>query len=302
MAEIFRPSAFGRQATAWGRALPFSESLSALDELPEPFGAALKAELSSEVPDVQLLIHSPAFGTAGYSSAENVFAITNRRWVLASLTQAGVVCIAAPFVRAAVIELTMILLGGQLRIQSVEGAPGCAIGFNMVSIDLFREAVFMIVAGAPRKSRALNASGTDATSLSFKFRTALAEQTPPGEVIHAVRSWERELPPLAWLPFSPPAAPSGVAAVTDSCLCFITDPQAGKGKQRKGEAPHGKIVTYLPRHHALTLRHGRHSRGEQALNLGFGSQHETAHHAVRIPVRQAKPVIELLSAVARIVS
>ena len=298
MTGILRTSSFGRQAAAVGRALPFSESVDSLDALPEAFAAALKAELSDEACDVRFLIHSPAFDTIGQSSPENVFALTSRRWILAARTHAGVACSAAPFASAAVVELTMILLGGQLRIQSIGSAPACVIGFNMVSIDLFREAVFMIIAGSAGESQSVNPPVADLAPLSFKFRTALAEQIPPGEVIRGLRSWERELPPLAWLLFSRPAAPSGVAAVTDRCLCIITDPQTGKGKQRRGESPHGKIVTYLPRHHALTLRYEPRSRGDQALILGIGPQPATEHHALRIPVRQAGSVIELLSSVA----
>jgi hypothetical protein len=300
MTEVLRVAAFGKQAASSGRALPFSESLGSLDEAPEPLGAALREALGGDEAALRLMILSPAFATVGQSSPENLFALTNSRWILAARTPAGVVCSSAPFSAAAVIELTMILLGGQLRIDSVGGAASCAIGFNMVSIDLFREALFMIMSGASPLLEGSGRAGAiegSVDALSFKFNTALKEQTPPGQALRAVCSWTSEVPPLAWLMFLRPAAPAGVLALTDRCLCVITDPAGGKDKQPKGKSPHGKVVTYLLRHHPITLsKSSEQTRGDGEFRFSVGTGSAAARFVLRVPVRQMAGVGKLIEA------
>ncbi|GAA5185479.1 hypothetical protein GCM10025771_41410 [Niveibacterium umoris] len=295
MTDVARVSAFGRQAANVGRALPFSESVGSPDELPEALATALKQALGDDAEDVQLIIHSPAFATVGQSSPENVFALTSTRWILVAKTATGTVTSTAPFTAAAVIELTMILLGGQLRIESVGGAAGCAVGFNMVSIDLFREALFLILKGAPPPRPAVPLRDdieTEQARLTFKFRTALQEQIPTGFALRDLYSWSSEVSPFARLLFMKPAAPAGVVAVTDTCLCVITDPPAGKEKQQKGKSPHGKIATYLLRHHGITLHApAPANKGDVVLRLAFGNGVCVTLHA---PARQAGGVVALL--------
>ena len=297
MTDVARVSAFGRQAANVGRALPFSESVGSPDDLPEPLATALKQALGDEAAGVQLIIQSPAFATVGQSSPENVFALTGSRWILVARTATGTLTSSAPFSAAAVIELTMILLGGQLRIESVGGAAGCAVGFNMVSIELFREALFLILASArPAATGAVRGGNIEAelAVLSFKFRTALQEQTPSSLVLRDVRSWTSEVSPLARLLFMKPAAPAGVLAVTDSYLGVITDPPAGKEKQHKGKSPHGKIATYVLRQHPLTLRvPPPQTRGDCTLRIGTSA---ADGFDLRVPARQSTGIVSLLSA------
>jgi len=297
MTDVARVSAFGRQAANVGRALPFSESVGSPDDLPDALATALRNELGGEVDSLQLIIHSPAFATVGQSSPENVFALTGTRWILVAKTPTGTQASSAPFAAAAVIELTMILLGGQLRIESADGAAGCAVGFNMVSIELFREALFMILARArPVASggtRAGNIEG-ELAMLTFKFHTALREQTPPGLALHGVRSWTSEVSPFARLLFMKPAAPAGVLAVTDTYLCVITDPPAGKEKQHKGKSPHGKIATYVLRQLPLTLRAPQtQARGDSTVRIEAGT---AAAFQLRVPARQVGGIVDLLNA------
>ena len=296
MTTVLRTSAFGQQATQYGRALPFSESVASVEHLPEALGEALQAELAGE--EARLIIHSPAFSTSAHSSPENAFALTDSRWILVSHTDNGAQRQSAVFATTALVELTMILLGGQLRIESVGGAASCAVSFNMVSIDLFREAVFMILAGA-RSGETPNppTAKVDLDVLSFKFQTALAEQTPPGETLQGVCSWEREAPPFAWLMFRRPAAPAGVLALTGHCLCIITDPYVSKGKQPKGESPHGKIVTYLLRRHPVVVSEGEgRMSGERELSFAVGVGGSVARHVLRVPAHRAAPVRGLIEA------
>ncbi|QSI77863.1 hypothetical protein [Niveibacterium microcysteis] len=297
MTDVARVSAFGRQAANVGRALPFSESIGSPDDLPEALAAALKTALGAEADALQLIIHSPAFATVGQSSPENVFALTSTRWILVAKTATGTVTSTAPFAAAAVIELTMILLGGQLRIESVAGAAGCAVGFNMVSIELFREALFIMLAGArPAATNPTRGGNIEAelSVLSFKFRTALQEQTPSGVALRDVRSWTSEVSPLARLLFMKPAAPAGVLAVTDSYLGVITDPPAGKEKQHKGKSPHGKIATYVLRQHPLVLHLPQpQRRGDSTVRIAIESD---VGFALSVPARQIGGIASLLSA------
>lgn len=298
MTDVARVSAFGRQAANVGRALPFSESIGSLDEAPEPLGSAMREALGGDEAALRLMILSPAFATLGQSSPENLFALTDSRWIHVARTPAGVVCSSAPFAAAAVIELTMILLGGQLRLGSVGGAASCAIGFNMVSIDLFREALFIIMAGAsPQQESAMIAGPVKGSvdALSFKFNTALKEQLPPREALRAVVSWTSEAPALAWLMLRPPAAPAGLLAVTDRCYCVITEPGDSKGKQVKGKSPHGKVVTYLLRHHPIAWQQGAaQARGDSLLVFTLGAGDATAEFVLRVAAKQMPGVLALI--------
>lgn len=300
MIDVSRTSAFGRQAAHAGRALPFSESVGTLDDIPEPLGSAMRQALADDAASLRLMIHSPAFATVGQSSPENVFALTDSRWILVARTADGTRTTTAPFSAAAVIELTMILLGGQLRIDSAGGAACCAVGFNMVSIELFREALFIVLASvAPANAGTVRGGNIEAelAVLSFKFRTALQEQIPPGLGLRDVRNWTSEVSPFARLLFMKPAAPGGVLAVTDTCLCVITDPPAGKEKQYKGKSPHGKIATYLLRSHPIALaKSPAQARGDSTLTLDVGAGPRTARFALRVPASQMAPVTALIEA------
>ncbi len=169
--------------------------------------------------------------------------------------------------------------------------------FYSVSIELFRAAVFIMLAGArPAATNPTRGGNIEAelAVLSFKFRTALQEQTPSGVQLRDVRSWTSEVSPLARLFFMKPAAPAGVLAVTDCYLGVITDPPAGKEKQHKGKSPHGKIATYVLRQHPLALHlPPPQRRGDSTVRIAFDGN---VGFSLSVPARQIGGIASLLSA------
>ncbi|WP_341677007.1 hypothetical protein [Niveibacterium sp. SC-1] len=284
---LLRSSAFGKQSRQYGRTLPFAESVTALDDLPAPYAAALRAALAGSEVTLRGLIHSPAFSTVAHSSPESVLALTAERWFLVTQAASGMDCQSGRFCDTALLELEMILLGGRLRVETLDGRARCTVGFNMVSVELFRAAAFLILAGAGVTTASQGAPQVDTRALSFKFQAALAEQLPPGQQLASVTTWERVLRPFAWLFFRRPAPPAGVLAITDRALCILSDPPDGKARQEKGKAPHGKIVVYLPLHAALSFRLLAAARpgGEETLQFSLPAQPEL--YRLRLPAGTA---------------
>ncbi len=101
----------------------FATKLNAISDAPEPLRSALVESFASEK-SIRLLVHAPSFSTVGEKTPATVIAVMNDRWLVASETEEGGASVEkADFSKTLFLELTFILLFGQLRIYFATQLP-----------------------------------------------------------------------------------------------------------------------------------------------------------------------------------
>jgi hypothetical protein len=230
----------------------FARQLAALEEAPEPYRGALRGALPSGE-TYRWLVFGPAFRTLRQFSPTTLLALTERRWALAAeQPQGGCAVSTAEFDQTLAVELTEILLYGQLRIQWAAGGETRWVGahFNTVMRRLYHRAVEGVLDGvdaAPptaemepwltEKEREL------LQPLPFKFYNATALFRPTGqrlgEVLHRPAVVRRRLRFL-----EQELVPEGVLARTDRTLVLISEDKAWSWLQLQRQGKHGNVVTY----------------------------------------------------------
>lgn len=288
MARIGGESAFGRSA---GRVLPFSESLERLEDVPEAFRARIGARFGATPP--RAMIHTPRFETFGLTVPESLLALGEGFWWAAFAENGGPLQVReARCAATRLIEVSQLLLHGELRLDGGEATESCVIAFNMVGADLFRLFVQMVLAEFPAGGREARRAGTE-PDLSFKLRSALQESLPGGEAELAdIAGW----PPTGAAVRGDPLHPAGVLAVVPRCVCLVLETAPPKAGQAPNRLDHwGKVVTYLNRGFPLAWTLTPTAQGSE-LNLMVG-QGRAACVRVVMPPGAAAGIERILSTI-----
>jgi hypothetical protein len=121
----------------------FSVQFAGLEECPEPFRDRLRHFLSpSEA--VFEIIYSPAFVAGRLCLPASVFCVTNRQWIMLHESKSGDVSLdSAVFADTLLIELTMILLYGRMKIDYVisNRSDSSSCYFNTVMEGMYTKAI-----------------------------------------------------------------------------------------------------------------------------------------------------------------
>lgn len=295
-----RVSAFGRPA---GRQLPFSESLASVAEVPEKFRQPLHDALAGRSDTATLIIQSPAFSSYTFSSLANLLVLTEHDWLLLVDTGHGVKLQSAPYAATRLMELYGVLLQGRFSIEYGAAAPGeFALQFNMVSADLFREALTLILNGessaatAPAEAAPNVARLAVAEGLPFKFLSALDELVPANDTLRSLTAWET----LKRTSFgrSRCEVPAGFVAVFDNWVCVVTEASAEDGQKGGAFSTYGKIATYLNRRFPFAWKSSDAGDAvEFVIWVGSGSQ--ISELVVRVPAENAPAVETVLGVLDR---
>jgi hypothetical protein len=229
----------------------FPTKLNIVSDAPEPLRSALEQSLSSgEL--VRLLVHAPAFATEDEKSPATVLAVTNNCWLVASETEDGSAALEkSDFSETLFLELTSILLLGQLRISfaAADTAKSVTIKFETVGDELYREAIYLILAGIdpaliPAVEKDRNAASMF-EAWPMKIRNEAQRYWPSGQRSVAAIHWaaisdgtQRQL------------APAGALLITVRELVLISDEKESSEEASSGEGPKessGGIITFVPR-------------------------------------------------------
>ena len=127
----------------------FATQANTLEETPEPFRGALLRRLSPR-DLIRLLAFNPSHTTQGVRSPATLLTLTDRRWLLVADDEQGEAdVVECDFDDTLLVELTKILLFGQLKIDFVAGGSveACVIEFNTVTDKLYRQAAHQILRG-----------------------------------------------------------------------------------------------------------------------------------------------------------
>jgi len=229
----------------------FPERLKSLEAAREPFRQALHEALGAG-DDSDLLIYTPADEGALSSTPAGVLAITSRGWLwIEETASGGTAKTEVDFAHTVWVELTGILLYGSLNIAYAEGTAllHCNIVFSTTRIEYYSEAAERIVRGTRglsgdtgRHTRN-NAPGIE--KLSFKFRSALYDLTPPGEPVQALLNWPMVTGPAGfWSKCE--LANAGFMVLTEHTLLVVRE-ELSKGHFWLKKNPHyGKITAFVP--------------------------------------------------------
>ncbi len=297
----------------------FPTRFDTISEAPEPLRSELTKNLPSNEP-VRLLVYAPGFPMGDEKSPATLLAVTDHGWLVASESEdGGAALVKADFSNTLFLELTSILLSGQLIISFSEGgkAYSIAINFERVEDEFYHQAIDLMLAGIDPARPAVAEKDREETSMfeawPMKFRNEAQRYWPRGQRLLAAIQWSADQRQLA---------PAGALLMTERELVLISD---GKNSslglssvtELKETAPtpaeavnpietppvpgnvyeFAETITFVPRvrlaefevsHQesgVLTLQL-RASEGREKLEITFPSDHE---NAVRKGMEQMSP-------------
>jgi hypothetical protein len=255
----------------------FATRADTAEDTPEPFRGALLQRLSPR-DRIRLLAFNPSHTSQGVRSPATLLTLTDHRWLLVADDEVGGTdVVECNFDDTLLVELTEILLYGQLKIDFVAGGTigTCIIEFNTVTDKLYREAVHDILRGVEVGTAAEAAEEPAAfvviETWPIMFRNAVQSTLPEGRRLVGAVQWEavhggfrRELSPAAAL------------LATDHELLLISEERAWV--RGPGHAKYGHIATYFPLARLARFGLRRHERFS-ILDLEMHASHggETLH-------------------------
>ena len=147
---------------------------------------------SSPMKRCSLLVYSPVFKSAGRRFDATVLAITNERWLMLAEGEDGNVKVSgASFDDTLLVELTEILLFGQMKIDFVSNGKPCtsALQFDVVEEEMYREAAHLILDAVEGVTPLTNGESFRnavqyVSDWPLKFRHGVLKFMPKGRQLH----------------------------------------------------------------------------------------------------------------------
>lgn len=274
----------------------FPTKVQTIGDVPEPLRRALKDNIPPNE-QVRLIIYSPAFSTLEELPAQalpsavlapaTVLAVLHDGWLVATEEEDGVSVEKSTFDETLCLELTSILLAGELKIFFASvGQPYLAtIPFNTVREALYLEAINLILNGIDHspsfKPLVDDRPEPILETWPMKFRVNAQRYRPASQSLITATRWN-----AVTGGFERNLSPAGALLVTDRTLMSISEqqPAARPGSLQK----FGGIVTYFPMVRLSDFHishHGRFgvlalllqaSHGQEKLEILFPSDREKA--------------------------
>jgi hypothetical protein len=239
----------------------FPTKLDTVDDVPEVLRSALIEGLSLEDP-IRLLIHAPAFSTAGEKDPTTILAVTKKGWAVVSENEEGGASIEkADFTETLFLELTSILLFGQLKIYfaSVGTAYAAKIRFNMVGEELYQEAINLMLASIdPMLATPAGSDGRENSSFKtwpIKFQFEAERYWPKGQRLLAAIQWRS-----IFGGFKRELAPAGALIITPRELVLISEEKTSPRRLPGDLHEFGGIITFFPRVRLADFHVGHYER------------------------------------------
>ena len=260
-----------------------------VDQAPEPFRQNLR-ELIKSGEVVSLLVYSPVFKSAGRRFDATVVAVTNERWLMLAEEENGRVKVSgSSFDDTLLVELTEILLFGQLKIDFVSNGKPCSseLQFDVVDEEMYREAADLVLDAIEEVTPLTNGDSFPGavqriSDWPLKFRHGVLKFLPKGRQLLFATHW-----PALVGGFRRELAPAAALALTDHELFLVSEDKASGWFHRRKDPKYGYIVTYFPRvrlaQHRLTRQakiallelETRGSHGGEALQIVLPLQYES---------------------------
>jgi hypothetical protein len=244
-----------------GSVVKFAPDSKCITELSSPFREALMDRLS-EREDLKHLIFSPSYSTSKFQTLASVFCVTSRRWLIVIFQGDGSTTVAeCSYDATLLVELTLILLFGQLKIDFVQdgAAKSIALHFNTVMQHTYSDAIQYILDAIDGPENIATSFGRNRNptvgSWPLKFRNFAIIYVPKKSL------W---LDGVCWkeirASFGRELAPAAAALVTDRHLVVIAEEKISRWFQFRHDAKYGAIITYFPLNRLADFRIHPHPR------------------------------------------
>jgi len=221
----------------------FPTQLETLSAAPEPLRGAVQESLPSG-DTIRLLVHAPSFPMEGEKSPATLLAVTNAGWLTASETNdGGAALIKAEFSNILMVELTSILLLGQLKISfaAAQQVNSVTIRFDMVGDEFYRQAIDLMFEGLDPRSGAAAGKEMVEPSILENWPTKLLNEAkrcePRMQQLRTALHW-----PAVSDESQQTLAPAAGLLITDRELVLISEekketyPSAGESEQSSPES------------------------------------------------------------------
>jgi hypothetical protein len=269
----------------------FPTKLDAIQDTPEPLRKALLENFPARE-SVRFLVHAPLFSTSDERSSATVLAVTSDGWLVASEPEDGGVSVQkSKFSDTLLLELTSILLWGQLKIHFVTAGKAdiAILRFDTVGEELYRDAIDLMLDGIDQTLAPSVEVDSDrgstliSESWPIHFRNEAQRYQPKGQRLLAATQW-----PAVIDGFRRELSPACALLVTEREFVLIAD-QKLSPRQHAGDLHHfGGIITYIPIAQLRDFQLSQHERfdvlafqvhakhGEEKLEIIFPADHERA--------------------------
>ena len=224
----------------------YSEELE-IASVHEPFRTALLGALKDRE-RTRRLLYSPPFSTVGFTAPASLLAITDERWLVILEEESEPYVAHATFDDTLLVELSIILLSGQLKLDYVKEGTSVpiALQFDIVSKRNYFEAVKSLLAGMETcpvgTAGKIIDPGQDIENWPFKFRNIAAEYLPRGGRLRSGVYWE-----TMYGGFGREIAPAGALICTEQELVLVAEEKAPIWQSREERHDkYGEIITYFP--------------------------------------------------------
>ena len=273
----------------------FATCIKRIEDVPKPFGEALSNRICANEAVVDL-IFSPAFRAGRFSTLASLLCITDSRWLVVLLQGDGSVTVdSASYETTLLLELTIILLYGQLKIDFVcDGqVRSTALQFNTVMQQTYCEALQDILDEIDHNVESIADSNWVRSEIlrqwPIKFRNV--------SIIYAPRS-SRLLNGVQWKNicgvFRRQLAPAAALLLTDRHVIVIAEEKPSGWFQFRARPQYGQIITYLPLDRLASFRISENSRFD-ILEIVGDEGHGKEALKIMFPHDQAKAVTRLMN-------
>jgi hypothetical protein len=265
-------------------------ALSAAD-VPETLRQPLEGALGAgEL--IERAVYSPAFKTSRFRFPASVVALTADRWLMAWEDEGAVETEADHIEDLLSLELTCILLYGQLNVDSVKDGQyqASAVQFNTVAEHRYSELIRLALtrlAGSAGEGSFLQENGERLRDYPLKFRNAGVLYLPPGERVLQSVCWDR-----LFGGFRRELVPATEVIRTERYLVIIAEEKT-RGWFVKKETPYGEIIRYIPQRHLGKVAWEGGSRTGRAL-LEVRNAHGCETLEIDAPLDKSESLTALL--------
>lgn len=199
--------------------------------------------------NISQIIYSPAFVAGKASLPGSVLCVTGRHWVIVRETRrGGVVVEKAEFAETLFVEVTLILLYGQLRIDYVLGdhCRSCSCYFNAVMEGFYTGAIEQVLnsidgiwhSSGERDKKILQ----ELKDWPLKFRNFGWAYLPAGSKLLNAVHW-----PTVFGRFGREFASAEAIFLTHRHLVVMAEERSQSWFEKKDRTRYGATITYLPR-------------------------------------------------------
>jgi hypothetical protein len=224
----------------------FATSSERIEDTPSPFREALLQRVD-ERENIRHLIHSPAFATGKLRTLASLLCVTDKRCLIVLCERDGSTAVGdSPYESILLVELTIILLYGQLKIDFVfKGeARSAALQFNTVMKRAYLRAIQDILRaidgdepiGEKRDLR----NSPMLRDWPLKFRNMSILYAPENSSLLGGVNWTE-----VYGAFHRQLSPAAAMLLTERYIVIIAEEKPG-WLQFRPRANYGQIITYFP--------------------------------------------------------